>query len=372
MQTREQAITRTSVIGIIINVFLVIFKALVGFLANSLTIMVDAVNNLTDVMSAVITIGGIKLAHKRADKEHPFGHGRFEYFSSILIALLVFGAGVLSLVESIRKIIHPLQTAYTWVTLLVVFAAIASKIFITVFYRKNGKKYKSDALLASSYDALFDILISISTLIGAVTNMIWSFNIDGYIGVLISVFIVKAGVELIISPLNEVVGARADLDLCRKINSEVCQIDGVMGAYDLVVHNYGPERIIGSVYIEIDASKRADEVQMLCHRIELALRDKYGIDMTIGIYTISDATTEVGQMQRKIKQMVLQYPGIVQAHGIVADPMMRELSLDILVDYRQDTEAIAQQVLDDLQSKYPDYHIKLKKDLDFSVEAENR
>ncbi|MBP5318578.1 MAG: cation transporter [Paludibacteraceae bacterium] len=371
MPSREEAITRTSVIGIVINVFLVLFKTLVGFLANSLTILVDAVNNLTDVMSAVITIAGIKISKKQADREHPFGHGRFEYFSGILIALLVFGAGVMSMVESVRKIIHPLQTAYTWVTLLVVFAAIGSKIFITVFYRKNGKKYKSDALLASSYDALFDILISVSTLIGAATNMIWNYNIDGYIGVLISVFIIKAGVELIVSPLNEVVGARADYDLCRKISEEVCQIDGVMGAYDLVVHNYGPERIIGSVYIETDADKRADEVQMLCHRIELALRKKYGIDMTIGIYTLSGPQTEVGRMQREIKQLVLDYPGVVQAHGIVVDTAMRELSLDVLADYRQDTEAIRTRVTEALQQRYPDYRIGLKMDLDFTTGPED-
>ena len=135
MPSREEAITRTSVIGIVINVFLVLFKTLVGFLANSLSILVDDVNNLRDVMSEVITIAGIKISKKQADREHPFGHGRFEYFSGILIALLVFGAGVMSMVESVRKIIHPLQTAYTWVTLLVVFAAIGCKILSLLMSR---------------------------------------------------------------------------------------------------------------------------------------------------------------------------------------------------------------------------------------------
>ena len=366
MRTREQEITRTSFIGIAINVCLVIFKALVGFLANSLTILVDAVNNLSDVMSAVITIAGVKISHKRADKEHPFGHGRVEYFSGILIALLVFAAGVMALVESVRKIIHPLQTAYTWVTLLVVFTAIASKIFIILLYRKKGEKYKSDALLASSYDAVFDVLISISTLLGAATNMIWNFNIDGYIGVLISIFIMKAGVDLIVSPLSEVVGSGADSELRQKIHQDVCQIDGVMEAYDLVVHNYGPERILGSLFVEVDATMRADEVQILCHRIELALREKYGIDMAIGIYTMSDAQTEVGRLQRLVRQLVTRHDGVVQAHGIIVDPTHGDISLDMLVDYHKDTKFILGQVHEELRQQFPDYQIQIKVDLDFS------
>ncbi len=197
---RNKKIIRVSIVGILANVLLAAFKALVGLLSGAIAILMDAVNNLSDALSSVITIVGTKLSARPADQKHPFGHGRVEYLSAIVISLIVIAAGVTSLVESVKKIINPTTPSYTTLTLVVIIVAIAVKLVLGMFVKGQGKALKSGALIASGADALFDAIVTLSTLISAGIMLIWDINLDGIFGTIISLVIVKAGVEMLASP----------------------------------------------------------------------------------------------------------------------------------------------------------------------------
>ena len=214
---RSQKIIRTSIIGIVANVLLAAFKAVVGILANSVAIIMDAVNNLSDALSSVITIVGTKLSERPADREHPFGFGRVEYFSAIIIAVIVLSAGITSLIESVKKIFEPTEPEYTNVTLVVIAVAIVVKLILGMFVKKQGEQLNSDALIASGSDALFDAVITLATLISAGIMLLWQVSLDGIPGALISVVIIKAGFDMLASPVNELLGARISPDLLKAI-----------------------------------------------------------------------------------------------------------------------------------------------------------
>lgn len=199
------------------NVLLAAFKAVVGILANSVAIIMDAVNNLSDALSSVITIVGTKLSERPADREHPFGFGRVEYFSAIIIAVIVLSAGITSLIESVKKIFEPTEPEYTNVTLVVIAVAIVVKLILGMFVKKQGEQLNSDALIASGSDALFDAVITLATLISAGIMLLWQVSLDGILGALISVVIIKAGFEMLASPVNELLGARISPDLLKAI-----------------------------------------------------------------------------------------------------------------------------------------------------------
>ena len=217
---RSQEIIRTSWIGIVTNVLLAGFKAVVGVLASSVAIVMDAVNNLSDALSSVITIVGTKLSQRPADRKHPFGFGRIEYFSAIIIAVIVLSAGVTSLIESVKKIFDPTTPEYTKTTLLVIVVAIVVKLVLGQYVKRKGEALKSDALIASGSDALFDAVITLATLVSAGVMLMWNVSLDGILGALISIVIIKAGIEMLASPVNELLGVSIPAELTREIKKE--------------------------------------------------------------------------------------------------------------------------------------------------------
>src|SRR5574344_2433507 len=218
---RKKEIIRTSVVGIVANVLLAAFKAVVGVLAGSIAIIMDAVNNLSDALSSVITILGTKLSERPADRMHPFGYGRVEYFSAIIISVIVLVAGISSLVESVKKIFSPTQPDYTPLTLVIIAVAIVVKLVLGRYVKGKGKQLKSDALTGSGADALFDAVITLATLVSAVIMLMWNVSIDGILGTVISLVIIKSGVEMLKSPINELLGSRISGELVTRIKEEV-------------------------------------------------------------------------------------------------------------------------------------------------------
>ncbi|MCQ2512659.1 MAG: cation diffusion facilitator family transporter [Lachnospiraceae bacterium] len=363
---REKGITRTSIIGITANIFLVIFKALVGLISGSIAIVLDAVNNLTDAVSSIVTIVGVKMAHRAPDEKHPFGHGRIEYFSAIVIAFIIFAAGLMSLIESVKKIISPQVASFTAISLVIIIVAILIKIFLGIYVQKQGKKYYSDALIGSGKDALFDAIISVATLLGAVVTLIFHISIDGYIGVIIAGFIIKAGVEMLISPINQVVGFRPDSQLTKDIKASVKAIPGVLGAYDLILHDYGPDSAIGSVHIEIPDTKTAREIHVLTTQIQNAIYEKYHIFLSVGIYAV-DTSEFAANKQAHLKEDMLKYDGVKGCHGIYIDSEMKFISFDVLIDFKvKDKVAFLEQLKKEVLEDYPGYEIKINFDIDYS------
>ncbi|MBO4467732.1 MAG: cation transporter [Clostridia bacterium] len=364
-KTREQQITRTSVVGILANIMLVAFKAVVGLIAGSISVILDAVNNLTDAMSSVITIVGIKLSKRRPDKKHPFGYGRIEYFSAIIISIIVLLAGVTSLIESAKRIFSPTPADYSIISVIIISVAIIVKILLGFYVKKQGTKYNSDALSASGSDALFDAVISSSTLVGAIITMAFSISLDGIIGAIISLFIIKAGVEMLLKPVESMIGTRPDAEITKEIKSDICATDGVIGAYDLILHNYGPDYAIGSVHIEVDADMSARDIHKLIQEIQNKIMERFHVFLTVGLYAIDKKFSD----QRHIIQKIATgHEGVIATHGIYFDIENRYLSFDILTDFTvHDREKLLSEVKSQVKTALPDYeNISINFDTDFS------
>lgn len=365
--SRDREITKTSVIGIITNVLLASFKAVVGLFANSIAIVLDAVNNLSDALSSVITILGVKLAHKKPDKQHPYGHGRVEYLSGIVIACIVFAAGVFSLIECLGKIKNPELADYSTTTFVIISVAIITKLLLGRYVKKQGEKYRSDALIASGTDASFDAIISASTLVGAVITLVFNISIDAYIGALISIFIIKAGVELLMQPVNQMLGARANSEVTKSIKAEIRSMENIIGAYDLVLHDYGPDKAIGSVHVEVSDTLSAREIHLLTKRAQQTVKEKFGVYLTFGIYAVDNQGDEVGQMQHEIKSIANSFEGVLQSHGIFIDQERKYISFDIVVDFKvPDWNVLRENVIKKVNEAYPTYKIEINLDIDYS------
>lgn len=365
--TREKQISRTSFIGIAANLLLATFKAIVGLMANSIAILLDAVNNLSDALSSVITIVGIKLAHRKPDREHPFGYGRIEYFSAILIAGLVFAAGAASLIESVKKIIDPVVPEYSTVTIVVIVVAIATKLVLGRYVKRQGERFSSDALIASGADALHDAVISASTLVGAAITLFFGLVVDGIIGAVISVFIIKSGIELFMKPMNQILGARTDSETTHSMKADIAEFEGVIGVYDLVLHNYGHDRAVGSAHIEVDSTMTARDIHLLTKRIQRQIVMKYGVFLTIGIYAVDRQNGEYGLMQSDIRSIVSNFDGVLQVHGIFIDTNSKLISFDAVVDFKvSDKLALRQQIADAIVRKFAGYEVEINFDIDYS------
>lgn len=242
-ESRDKVIVRTSVVGIVTNVLLAAFKAVVGFLSNSIAVTLDAVNNLSDALSSIITIVGTKLASRHPNKKHPFGYGRIEYLSAMIVSGIVLYAGITSLVESIKKIIEPDVPDYSMVSLIIIGTAVVVKVILGRYVKAKGEEVHSGSLVASGSDALFDAILSLSVLVTAIVFLVTGLSLESYVGVVISVFIIKSGIEMMRETLNEILGIRADKETTDKIKKIMASEPEVRGAYDLVMFNFGPVTI---------------------------------------------------------------------------------------------------------------------------------
>ena len=352
---RSQEIIRTSWIGIAANVLLAGFKAAVGILASSVAIVMDAVNNLSDALSSVITIVGTKLSQRPADRKHPFGFGRVEYFSAIIIAVIVLSAGITSLIESVKKIFNPSEPTYTTLTLAVIVVAIAVKLIIGQYVKRKGEQLKSDALIASGSDALFDAVITLATLVSAGVMLLWGFSLDGILGALISLVIIKAGIEMLASPINELLGKSISAELTSQIKREVSEFEGVHGVYDLILHNYGPDIQIGSLHINVLDTMSAHEIHGLTRKITMQMIERHNIVMTVGVYAIATGENRRAELQTKVMQMLAAHQEIVQVHGFYYSEKDNMLSVDVVPDISvHDDAAFVRQLTAELQPLVPD------------------
>lgn len=364
---RSGRIIRTSIIGIAANVLLAAFKATVGLLASSVAIVMDAVNNLSDALSSVITIIGAKLSTRPADRKHPFGYGRIEYFSAIIIAVIVLIAGVTSLIESVKKIITPTEPEYTTVTLVVIIVAIAVKLLLGRYVKKQGERLKSDALIASGSDALFDAIVTLATLVSAGIMLLWNVSIDGILGALISLVIIKAGIEMLASPINELLGARLPQDLVHDIKKEVLDFKGVHGVYDIILHNYGPEVLIGSLHISVDDTMDAYQIHGLTRKISDVMNMRHGIILTVGVYAISTGAHKRAELQNAVMQAIGSHDGVVQVHGFYYYEDENRVSVDVVPDISiHDEKGFCKQLTDMLSSVLPNVEISIVIDHNYS------
>ncbi len=364
---REKTIVRTSVIGIVTNLLLVGFKAFVGLMSNSIAIILDAVNNLSDALSSVVTIIGAKLGAKQPDKKHPLGYGRIEYLSSMIVAALVLYAGITSLVESIKKIFHPEAADYGTVTLVIISVAIVVKLLLGLYVKKQGKKVNSGALAASGSDAMFDAILSASVLASAIVYLVWGVSLEAYVGVIIAGFIIKAGIEMMIETLNDIIGKREDAEITKELKQIICEEEAVLGAFDVTLFNYGPNKNYGSVHVELPDTLTVDEVDRITRRIQTNVFHKTGVILTgIGVYSYNTSNDEAAQMRNRIQQTVLSHEWALQMHGFYADTEQKALRFDVVMSFDVDRKEALETFYQEIRGLYPDYEILIVPDVDIA------
>lgn len=363
---RSKTIIRTSVVGILVNLVLVAFKMVVGIISGSIAVVLDAVNNLGDALSSIITIIGTKLAGKRPDKKHPYGYGRIEYLTSVIIAVIVLIAGITSLRESVEKLIHPTQATYTVISLVIIAVAVVAKFLVGRYVKGVGKRINAQSLVASGSDAFFDAILSFATLVAAAVSMLWGVSLEGILGVIISIVIIKAGVEMLLETLNSIIGVRADSELTGALKQTICGYDRVYGAYDLTLHNYGPTEIIGSVHIEVDDAMTAREIHRLTRQISTDVYAQYGIVLTVGIYASNTDQTDLSEIRTYVEQLLAERPEVLQMHGFYGEPEKKTVSFDLVVDFSADADAVKRELQEMLTERYPDYTFIILLDTDYS------
>ena len=362
---RNKKIVKISIQGILVNVILVIFKSIIGFITNSISIILDAVNNLTDVLSSVITIIGTKIASKKPDKEHPYGHGRAEYFASIIISIIILGAGLTALNESCSKIISGTTANYDIISLILIFVGIFVKFFFGNYVKNEGKKLNSSSLVASGIDAIGDSVIASSTFVGAIISYIWHISLEGYIGVIISAMIIKTAIGILKETVDQMIGVRADSNLTKKLRKLINSYDNVLGVYDLTLHNYGPNNIIGTVHIEVKDDMKAKDIHKLTRNITIDVYNVLGIVLTVGIYSSTDSKYE--DMKKYVIKLIQQYKTILQIHAFYVEEEKNIVSFDLVFDFEeQEPDRIIEEIKGKLKEKYPKYNYVVILDKDFS------
>jgi len=362
---RDKIIVRTSIIGILANIFLAAFKAAVGIISNSIAVVLDAVNNLSDALSSVITIVGTKLAGKLPDKKHPLGYGRIEYLSAMIVSAIVLYAGITALVESIKKIIHPEKADYSAVALIIIATAVVVKLALGRYVKAKGKEVNSSALVASGSDALFDAILSASVFASAVFFLVTGISLEAYVGVLISIMILKAGYEMLTDTLDDVLGRRADKEITQQIRQILVQEPEVRGAYDLILNNYGPGKEYGSVHLELPDTMTVDQVDALTRRLEAKVYRATGVILIgVGVYSYNTKDDDAARMRNVVLETVLAYDWALQLHGFYADTKAKTMRFDVVMSFDIQPKEGLEILFRDMKRLFPDYTVQITPDVD--------
>ncbi|MBQ4371262.1 MAG: cation transporter [Firmicutes bacterium] len=364
---RDRVIVRTSLTGIAVNILLAAFKAGVGVLSHSIAVILDAVNNLSDALSSVITIIGAKIASRKPDKKHPLGHGRVEYLSAMLVSAIVLYAGITSAVESVKKILHPETPEYGTVSLVIIAVAIVAKILLGRYVKAQGEKVNSTALIASGSDASFDAILSFSVLVSALIFTFSGISLEAWVGVVISGFIIKAGMEMMQETLDDILGHRAEDEVVARIKEIISEEPYVRGTYDIFITNYGPDRELASLHIELPDTMTVEEVDRLTRRIESRVYSETGVIVTgVGVYSYNTTDDKASMIRDRVQQIVLSHDWVLQMHGFYADTVRKTLRFDAVLDFKAERGEAVETLRREVAEAYPDYELNIVGDVDIS------
>lgn len=362
---REGLIVRTSVIGIITNILLAAFKAAVGLISHSIAVVLDAVNNLSDALSSLITIIGTKLSAKLPDKKHPLGYGRIEYLTALVVAALVLYAGVTSLVESVKKIIHPETADYSIVSLVIIAVAVVVKLLLGRYVKAQGRKANSAALEASGADASFDAILSASVLLSAIVFLLCGLSLEAWVGVVIAGFIIKSGFEMITDTLDDILGKRADAELTGKIRRAVLEEEAIRGVYDIIVNDYGPNKNTCSLHIELPDFMTVDQVDVITRHLQNRVLDAAGVIVTgVSVYSYNTKDDEAAAIRGRVTGIVLSHDWALQLHGFYADTVNKTLRFDVVMSFDVTVSEALSTLYSELSSALPEYTVHITPDVD--------
>lgn len=367
-EKRLKKILLTSLVAILTNIGIGAFKAVVGLMSHSIAITMDAVNNFTDAGSSLITMLSSYFATKEADKKHPFGYGRTEYLGTLLIAILILYAGMTALVESIKGIISPQVAEYSTISLVIIIVAVVVKVLLSVYLMKMGKKTESDSLVASGKESIGDVAISLATIVAAFIYLFAHISIEAWVGAVIAIFITKTGAEILLETIGKILGTSGDVELVKNIKKAIASHEGVLGAYDLILHNYGPSTYHASVHIEVEDDLMLSQLDDLSREIHDDILEKFGVMIAaIGIYSVNNKDADIIAIRDEIRNLVKNKEYVNGIHGFYLNKDKKVMRFDLVISFgAKNRREVYNQCLDEIKNKYPDYDITAGMDADFN------
>ena len=333
-ETREGIIAATSGLGIAVNLFIAAAKVIVGLLASSIAIISEGVNNASDALTSVLTLVGTKLAGRHPDENHPFGYGRIEYLTSLIISVLILVTAVEMLTSSVRLVFRPAPLDISYLSLIIVAVSAVIKFFLGVYTIRMGKKAGSGALEAVGIDCRNDSFISVITILSALVFLLFRVSVDAYVGIFTSLLILRAGIGILKDTVSDLLGRPGEKELAANLYKEIRETEGILNAADMILHNYGPDAYSGSVNVEMDHEKTVGEVYETLHALQLRIMHKYHVTMVFGIYAVDNDHAGVRELRAAIAQFVRTQEHVRSFHAVYLDPVSNALYCDLIVDYK--------------------------------------
>ena len=357
--SRQERIIRTSVIGILVNLLIAAVKIMIGTLASSIAIVSEGINNATDAGSSFLTYIGTKLSGKHPDEKHPFGYGRIEYLTGMVVGVLILYAGL-------EGILHPSDMNVSILTVLIVAGTAVTKFILGMYTIKVGKSVESEVLLAVGEDGRNDSYFSGLTILSSVIFLFTGFSLDAYAGIVFSFVVIKSGVDTLKNTASDLIGRSGKEELARKLYKEIRATDGVISAIDMMLHDYGPDRYSGSVNIEIDHKRSIGEVYEEIHRLQLRIMEEYHVTMVFGIYAVDEDTAAIVDIRRYIGKFVRVNEHVKSFHALYLSKETGTLYCDLIVDYAlRDWEELRESFVEYMKKQYSEYEISLTIETEF-------
>ena len=344
------------IVGIICNLLLCGCKLLAGILAGSLAMIADAFNNLSDAGSAIVTLIGFKLAGAPPDKDHPFGHGRMEYLSTMGVAVLIILAGFELATSAFDKIIHPAEVSFSWISAIILAVSIGVKLWMAFFNRRIGKKIRSDALCAAGTDSRNDVICTSVVLVSSLLNLVLDFSVDGYVGMAVALFVIWSGFTVIRDTVSPLLGQAPDPELVRNIQQTVLAHEGVVGIHDLIVHDYGPGRVMVSLHAEVPVDQSISKSHDIIDNIEMELQEKFNILSCIHMDPIDADNPETQQLKAMAIRLMNEVDESLTLHDfrVVTGDSHTNLLFDLVVPHGYpDRQAAASRLQDAIHAHDP-------------------
>lgn len=364
--SREGIISATSTLGIIANLLIALIKVVVGIFASSIAIVSEGVNNASDALTSVLTLLGAKLSQKHPDEKHPFGYGRVEYLTGLVIAILILVTGVEMLQGAIERIFQPGELNVSYLSLIIVAASAVIKFALGAYTVKMGKKADSSTLEALGVDSKNDSFASAVTIVSALVFLVSGFSIDAYAGAITSLLIIKAGIDVLRETVGDLLGRSGDKELAKSIYKEVRETEGIIGAADMMLHNYGPDAWSGSVNVEMDHNKTVGEIYQILHKLQLRIMNDFNTVMVFGVYAVDNDHEYIREVRKAASAFIGKHEHVKSFHAVYLETGTNLLYCDLIVDYSlRDWDALDKEFKEYMAQYFPDKEIVLTIETEF-------
>lgn len=363
---REGQISSVSILGILVNFVISLSKILVGIIASSIAIISEGINNAIDSLTSIITLIGTKLSNKHPDEKHPFGYGRIEYLTSLVIAVFIIVTGVETIIEAVKLIFNPKPLAVSYISIVIIGVTAVIKFFLGLFTMKTGKSVGSDALYGVGLDCRNDCFSSLITIVATLIFLIFGFSLDAYAGVIIAILVLYSGLRLLFETVGDLLGRKGEKELATEIYKEILSTPSVLSAADMMLHNYGPGRYSGSANLEVDHEKTIGEVYQTLHALQLKLMHEKGVTFVFGLYAVDRDHEDAKELRKYIENFVRVTEHIKGFHAVYLEPDTNDIYCDFIVDYSlRDWDEVRNKFINYMKEKYPNNRIELTIETEF-------